>query len=708
MKELPFIVGSQYYRAPTPVKQDWDRDLALFASKGLNTIKIWAQWRWNNPAEGVYQFDDVLELLDLAGKHGLSVVVNTIFDVAPAWVFRKWPECPMVTVTGRVLGPQTLGHRQIGGTPGPCLHHTPSMEVAQQFLAECAKALRDAPALLLWDAWNEPELTCAVAREPKIDNLVCYCDHSIAKFGDWLRARYGEDVAALNHAWGRNYQNWEEVEAPASFGTFRDLLDWRLFFVDTITEELRTRVRILKEHDPTHAVMAHTVPFPIFNLVTCASDDFELAATCDLFGNSAGSSAQAADLLSSAAAGKVVFNAEVHAMGGSTWYQNKPLADSEMDRFLLAPLAQNMKGYLFWQYRPERLGLESPNWGLTDLSGNTTPWLERLAKVNGELQRRKDFLLRARPRRAEVGLLLDPENELFNWSISQSMDFYASAVRGEYDALHRAGFQVRFVHPTTLSEAGDLPVIYAPCPYWLQQRTLDGLKEYVAQGGLLVAEPYFGGMDPATGLHEEVVPGLGWDTIFDTVQGLVLQPSTASFDAYANWAGDSSQAGDRLTVRLGDRTFATPAFHQMVELKPISSLAAGQFGNGWTGLTFAQYEKGQAALVGTYLSAAAARGLPGAADLIAALCERGPNKLRPRSQGGTVRVDPLTDGQYYMVIAASLAGGPTEDFLRLNMIPGRLLVDIMTGQEFPLRAEGDWSVALVPFETGQVRALEVV
>ncbi|MHB1356830.1 MAG: beta-galactosidase, partial [Anaerolineae bacterium] len=78
----PIIMGSQYYRAPTPDRSEWRRDLAQFAALGLNTIKIWAQWRWNNPEENEFIFDDVLELLEIAEKNGLQVVINTISDVA--------------------------------------------------------------------------------------------------------------------------------------------------------------------------------------------------------------------------------------------------------------------------------------------------------------------------------------------------------------------------------------------------------------------------------------------------------------------------------------------------------------------------------------------------------------------------------------------------------------------------------------------------
>ena len=95
---IPF--GAQYYRAPTPDRTDWERDLKNFAAQGFNTIKIWAQWRWNNPSEEAYDFSDLDVLMDLAQENKLKVVINTIFDVAPAWFYQKYPESLMITADG--------------------------------------------------------------------------------------------------------------------------------------------------------------------------------------------------------------------------------------------------------------------------------------------------------------------------------------------------------------------------------------------------------------------------------------------------------------------------------------------------------------------------------------------------------------------------------------------------------------------------------
>ena len=198
---LPF--GAQYYRAPTPLASDWERDLKNFAAHGFNTIKIWACWRSNNPREGVFDFSDIDRLMDLSAANGLKVIINLIFDTAPAWFFKKYPESMMVLPNGDKIYPETTAARQMGGAPGPCLHHKKGIEIRQEFVRRIAQRYKDHPALMCWDLWNEPEHTCCIKREQIPENLTCYCDESIKEFKLWLEKKY-TDIDGLNFAWNAN------------------------------------------------------------------------------------------------------------------------------------------------------------------------------------------------------------------------------------------------------------------------------------------------------------------------------------------------------------------------------------------------------------------------------------------------------------------------------------------------------------------------
>ena len=244
-----FPYGSQYYRAPSPQPEDWDRDLKRMADLGFNMVKFWAQWRWNHPEEDRFYFDDLDRLMDLSAEHGLEVMLNTIVDVAPAWIYRKYPDASMVTLDGRRIGPQTQPHRQIGGL-GLCLCHEEAVAHMYRFLEATVERYRDHPALAIWNVGSEPELTQSMAEmrawaddAAKIGDMLDYNEHAIRAFRGWLKKKYGS-IDRLNVAWNRNYTAFDEAEVPKTRNTFNDVLDWRMFFVDVLGENVRRRFEV--------------------------------------------------------------------------------------------------------------------------------------------------------------------------------------------------------------------------------------------------------------------------------------------------------------------------------------------------------------------------------------------------------------------------------------------------------------------------------
>src|SRR5215471_7462111 len=95
-ESLPFLFGSQYYRAPTPEKACWAADLAKMREMGFTQVKYWVQWRWSHRGPGRFFWDDLDELMDLAHMSGIGVTLNTIFDVAPVWLYERYPDAKQI------------------------------------------------------------------------------------------------------------------------------------------------------------------------------------------------------------------------------------------------------------------------------------------------------------------------------------------------------------------------------------------------------------------------------------------------------------------------------------------------------------------------------------------------------------------------------------------------------------------------------------
>ena len=644
---IPF--GAQYYRAPTPFEENWEKDLLSFRENGFNTIKIWIQWRWNNPAEGVYDFGDIDRIMDIAAGLGIRVIINMIFDVAPAWFYKKYPESVMVTCDGRRLEPQVTAWRQVGGAPGPCYNHPDGIRTREEFLAAAIQRYKDHPALYMWDLWNEPELTCGIAREPVQKDMVCYCGHCTGQFTGWLKRKYGS-VEELNRRWKRNYQVWEEVEAPRSGHTYADMIDWRTFFADTLTQELRWRVETTKGIDAKTPVMVHTVPMPCFNMVNSCNNDYDLAALCDVFGNSTGSSPFNAAFNTSCAKGKRVLNAEIHALGGDTY--NRPAIPTfeDIKGHIFIPLARGIKGFLFWQYKPEILGREAPAWGLTRPDRGETPWLVWSGAISRMLQENAALIESVKPVAAKIAIINNYKGQVFNWCASDSIELSCGSLIGAYMAVYDSNLNADILEQELLSaeELSRYSVVYLPFPYHMSKKAAALLRKWVEEGGFLISEAFFGAYIEEEGIHSEIVPGCGFADVFGVREGRVMTASSFKNAYGSQWA---ENAGEKTVPIVWEEGFAKgrwgnvlTGYNFIEELDPLDAKVICRFKNGMGAVTVNEFGKGKAVMIGSLLGYSCHKGYTeGMSGLLSNMAEMAGIKPAVEIIGAKVRGDILVN-----------------------------------------------------------------
>lgn len=506
-----FLFGAQYYRAPTPATDCWVGDLRRMAELGCNAVKFWVQWRWSHRAADRFIFDDLDRLLDMAGANKLAVTLNTILDVSPVWLFARFPDARQVTAAGRAIESQASGCRQIGGLPGPCYNHPGARDARQAFMTRVVEHFRGHAALSMWDVWNEPEL-CLPSRAPDPETAVCYCDHCRAGFLDWLRGKYA-NLAGLNDVWGRCYEDWSEVELPRVGQTIGDYLDWREFHIDTMTAEARWRLELVARLDPTHACYLHVVPNTMapFNAVTTAADDFALAEHCEVFAATMNGGPVFPAQVLSAARGKLVYNVESHVNHGCTSMHQRMLGPAELADDLVPQIGLGVRGFLFWQFRPELLGFESPAWGLVAPDGSDRPVTRAAAEWWRRIRSHADALLACPPAPAAVGIWKSRRNEIFHYALHGSFKSLIETTEAYLHALYWQSVPYRIVSGQMLADGqlDGVRLLIMPSPYLLDQPEADALARWVEAGGVLLAEAHLGGYNGTTGRHSRVTPGCG-------------------------------------------------------------------------------------------------------------------------------------------------------------------------------------------------------
>ena len=510
MEQTPrFLFGAQYYRAPTPAPECWAGDLANMRALGMDTVKFWVQWRWSHRTEQAFYFDDLDRLMDLAAQNGLRVTLNIICDGAPSWVFRKWPEAKMVTADGRTVEPQTPCHRQLGGFPGVCYNHAAAQAARMRFVRAAAERYRDHPALEMWDVWNEPE-QCGPYREPHLETMTCYCDSCRARFLETLRQKYGT-VEQLNAVWGRCYTDWDEVELPRQRQTFGDFLDFRRFQLDTMTEEARQRLAAVRAADPRHPAYLHVVPNTsgIFNAVT-GVDDFALAGECDVFASTNFAQPVWSVLTASAGRGKPCYNVECHIGSGSTQMHQRQITPEDMRRDLLPQIGMGIRGFLFWQYRPELLGYEAPAWGMTKPDG--TPGSVGLA-AQQFIETLRPLLprIQAAPApRPAIAIWKGIKNELFHFCVNEDLTDFAAGIENYVNTLYYSDYNCRIVDDEALIRDLDgVKLLLLPDCYAADARVCAAVDAFVRGGGTVLCEAHFGLYNADTNRHGYAAPGCG-------------------------------------------------------------------------------------------------------------------------------------------------------------------------------------------------------
>lgn len=524
-KDYEFIFGVQYYRAPTPAPECWEEDLKNIKENGFNSVKFWVQWRWTHRAEDKFYFDDIDRLMDLAYENGLNVTLNVIFDVAPQWFLKKYPESKMVTADGKTVEPIVVSHRQIGGFPGTCYNHQEAFVERMEFLRQTVRRYKDHPALDMWDVWNEPE-QCGPNRFPKEETLTCFCDTCKNKFAKYLEHKY-KTVDMLNDVWGRCYDNFEDIDLPVTSATFGDFIDFREFHLDVMTEEANQRIRLVKEIDQKHPVYLHVVPntSSIFNALT-GVDDFAMAKECNVYASTNFVKPIWSILTTSAGRGKVCYNVECHIGVGSAKMHQKQISLKDIVNDLVPQIGMGLRGFMFWQYRAEVLGHEAPAWGTRKPDGTMGSVGLAAQQFIQALEPIIPDIMKVGAPQPEIAIWKGRKNEILNFCVDKKLDSFANTIEAYVNAAYYNNYNCCVVDDSVVKEGLEgIKLLILPMCYEADRSFAEAVDRYVRQGGTVLCEAHLGGYDADRGRHSYQMPGLGLDEIW----GIREEYTTSSY-----------------------------------------------------------------------------------------------------------------------------------------------------------------------------------
>jgi beta-galactosidase len=584
----------------------WGKDLDEIKAVGFNTVKCWVDWATAEPKLGQFDFSNLNLLMKLAQQRRLRVIVQIYTDSAPDWVGVLYPDARFVDRSGAVINSQAA--------PGYCIDDPALRTQIVKFIEALSTDANQFPALYGWDVWSEPHIVNWADFSYLNDPEFCYCRYTQQRFRNWLRDKY-KTLDALNAAWYRRFVTWNQV-APPRFSTilsYTDYLDWRAFIDDKLAGDLLTRVDSVRSADHVHPVTSHAAAPALFTSPTDGygePDDWKMAASADFFGTSlypkhAESTRPWPYWM--LAAGLDFERSAGHSFDKGFWIGELQAGQGVTGMRIAVPVTAHDEQYWMWQvvshgareiavyaWYPMSSGFESDGYGLTSLDGTLTDRARAAGATAQIIGRNAAMINGSRPAAAQVAVLYDRLSYMVGGtepSLSRLGNAERDSLMGIYRAFYEAQIPVDFVHPDALegNQSSQYKILFLPYPVMLSHRVAEQVKEYVAQGGVAVAEARLA-WNNARGYASPTIPGFGLDQVFGAREELIRPESNPRLIV---------QPAAGLPGLEAEEPVDAASFEE--DLLPLGhAQVLARFADGKIAMVRGRYGRGMAILIGSF------------------------------------------------------------------------------------------------------------
>ncbi|MDR1282020.1 MAG: beta-galactosidase [Opitutaceae bacterium] len=529
-------IGVQYYRPPFPVQKHWADDLKRIRDTGFDTLQLWVTWAWVESTPGIFEFRDYDQLVEMADRNGLDLILSTVAELQPHWIHEIVPDSQMIDDRGHRIVSSLRAESNFGLTPGGCTENPAVWDRMAGFLRQVVTRYRGASNLAGWDVWNE------LRWHEQSNALVCFCPHCLREFRTWLDSRY-DGLPGLNRAWQRRYSSWREVRPPKSHwhpyteSPFPETIAWQRFVTWKANRHGHRRFALVKELDPRHAATVHAgdpTPLSPGNSETCALDrgnDWVFADELDGIGCSSfprlvatmddttftarveftRSAAAAAAATTAAAANltpstkpcrkKQFWLSEVQGGRGSLDFNLSPAVDAAaQQRWLWRGFASGADKILFWCWRDEIFGRESAGFGFNGRDGHASARIAAMQHTSAIIARHRKLLSTYVCDTPEVGVLFSPSSYYLHWTLEADAQKQRNALEGYCQALVNLSIPYTVIEEDHLdaltTPESTLRVLFLPRVIVTGQKLENALATFVRRGGTLVCESECGAFTP--------------------------------------------------------------------------------------------------------------------------------------------------------------------------------------------------------------------
>ncbi|MBD3242544.1 MAG: hypothetical protein GF331_18285 [Chitinivibrionales bacterium] len=502
-------MGTVYVLEPFRAPEQVRADLASIARTGFDVVTLWPaanSWLATRPDELV--FDDTLRALDLCQQNGLEAVIQLIGQNQSQ---EYLPDC-LVTTEMRAVDLDGCNTNCFWANP-----NHPAVDAAiKRYLGETVSALRGHPAVHAWDVFNEAHL--------RTDD-----PFTVARYREWLGERYGS-IERLNERWGRRYASFDEIDITdrrAPYSIWSSLLpatDYELFRAADLAAICARWVAYVKQHDRAHPVIIDGTSGQILEPDVTARncDEFAVARTPDIYGGTFYPKSWGRNLTddiatlslyydlaagAASAAGKPFVVSELQTHTQSALTPGSEVSPRELSAWTWIGLAAGAREFHYWRWRPFGRGYQATGRGLTTIDGSPNERTAAAARVCERVRRHRTLLRSSTPHAPVVALLTSYRCRAFHDAFTKwNGSTYAPALRFWHHLLWESAL------PTAIESldgftGSNAPVLVLPSGVSVSESEARSLRQFVTDGGLLIADARLGTVDEWGDVPQSGIPG---------------------------------------------------------------------------------------------------------------------------------------------------------------------------------------------------------
>lgn len=422
-------------------------------------------WSRNEPEEGRYDLAWMERAIDLAGKHGIFVVIGTPSQAPPAWLTEKYPETLRVMETGMRA---QHGHRENFNWADPKYR-----ELVRGIDTQLARKFGHNPYVIGWQIDNEY-------------SQVSYDDNTKKQFQDWLKSKY-KTLDELNRRlvtiyWSQTYTSWNQIPIPSGNGNPGLMLNWKRFVTDTWRSYQKNQLDVIRQYaDPRQRITTNMMGwFDGYDHYVVAKD-LDFAAWDDPLGHWANPFSP----LRNAATNDLARGLKDRNFWVMETTAGSTIDKGEMRAGIWQDIGHGADAISYWQWRDALNGQEQNHNGvIVGVDGTPAPMYSEYSQIGKEFEKLGPALANTTVR-SEVAILQSYESR---WALGwQKLNPNYNAIAelmAYYQPLHRLGHSVDIVSP--LDDLSKYKLVIAPGLNVMPRQVADNLRQYVEKGGNLV------------------------------------------------------------------------------------------------------------------------------------------------------------------------------------------------------------------------------